>query len=503
MRSSNCRVVVATFLTYLLAILMCVPFTSSAHIPMSKPSRVQQPAPQYREGELLVRFRAGVSKPDQEAIIARHGAQKKNDLRGESGIGKLTVIGRDVSAVALELLLDPQVEFAEPNFVIAKDDVVPNDAHFNEQWALRNTGQNSGQVGSDINAVGAWNTTTGSRSTVIAVIDSGVDFSHPDLVNNQWINPMPSEDGDLHGWDFVSNSPAIQDEQGHGTAVAGIIAAEGNNSIGTTGVMWRAALMSLRVLDNTGTGDIADAVEAIDYAVGHGAQVINLSWGTVGQSIALKQAIERALRRGVVVVCSAGNSGQDLDTNPYYPASFGLKDLIIVAATDNQDQLASWSNWGSRKATVAAPGTNILTTQRDGGYWSVSGTSAAAPLVTGIVGLLKTSRPPINASLITKVISDGARKVASLSGKVASGGVANASGALAKLNSPANQPSFVPRGSGSGGNGPGGGFSTTPPPTTTGAPDANLPNLDQIRTAPPQKPKGLWSHSWSGRCVLR
>jgi subtilisin family serine protease len=358
-------------------------------------------------------------------------------------------------------------------------------------------------VGSDINAVGAWNTTTGSRSTVIAVIDSGVDFSHPDLVNNQWLNPVPGEDGDLHGWDFVSNSPAIQDEQGHGTAVAGIIAAEGNNSIGTTGVMWRAALMSLRVLDNTGTGDIADAVEAIDYAVSHGAQVINLSWGTVGQSIALKQAIERALRRGVVVVCSAGNSGQDLDTNPYYPASFGLKDLIIVAATDNQDQLASWSNWGSRKATVAAPGTNILTTQRDGGYWSVSGTSAAAPLVTGIVGLLKTSRPPINASLITKVISDGARKVASLSGKVASGGVANASGALAKLNSPANQPSFVPRAIGSGGNGPGGGFSTMPPPTTTGAPDANLPNLDQIRTAPPQKPKGLWSHSWSGRCVLR
>jgi subtilisin family serine protease len=249
---------------------------------MSKPSRVQQPLPQYREGELLVRFRAGVSKRDQEAIIARHGAQKKNDLRGESGIGKLTVTGRDVSAVALELLLDPQVEFAEPNFVIAKDDVVPNDAHFNEQWALRNTGQNSGQVGSDINAVGAWNTTTGSRSTVIAVIYSGVDFSHPDLVNNQWLNPVPGEDGDLHGWDFVSNSPAIQDEQGHGTAVAGIIAAEGNNSIGTTGVMWRAALMSLRVLDNTGTGDIADAVEAIDYAVGHGAQVINLSWVPLG-----------------------------------------------------------------------------------------------------------------------------------------------------------------------------------------------------------------------------
>ncbi|HLM24030.1 MAG TPA: S8 family serine peptidase, partial [Pyrinomonadaceae bacterium] len=313
---------------------------------------MQQPEPQHREGELLVRFRAGVSQRDQEAIIARHGAQKKNELRGASGIGKLKVTGRGVWTVALELLLDQQVEFAEPNFVIARDDVVPNDTHFNEQWALRNTGQNSGQTDSDISAVGAWNTTTGSRSTVIAVIDSGIDFSHPDLINNQWLNPMPGED--LHGWDFVSNSPTIQDEQGHGTAIAGIIAAEGNNSIGTTGVMWRAALMSLRVLDNTGTGDIANAVEAIDYAVGHGAQVINLSWGTVGQSIALKQAIERALRRGVVVVCSAGNSGQDLDTNPYYPASFGLKNLITVAATDNRDQPATWSNWSARKVTVAA-----------------------------------------------------------------------------------------------------------------------------------------------------
>jgi subtilisin family serine protease len=118
----------------------------------------------------------------------------------------------------------------------------------------------------------------------------------------------------------------IKDEQGHGTAVAGIVAAEGNNGLGISGVMWRAGLMSLRVLDNTGTGDVGNAVEAIDYAVAHGAQVINLSWGTTGESIALKEAIERALKRDVVVVCSSGNSGQDLDATPYYPASFGLKD---------------------------------------------------------------------------------------------------------------------------------------------------------------------------------
>lgn len=486
--NSRWRVIVASFLTHLLVTLTCVPFTSFARPSFSRtPSPQPQSAPQHRDGELLVRFRADVSRHDQDAIIARHGVQKNKDLRGESGIGKLKVLtGRDVWTVAMEMLVNPQVEFAEPNFLIAKDDVIPNDARFDEQWTLRNTGQNSGQTGSDINAIGAWNTTTGSRSTVIAVIDSGVDFSHPDLVNNQWLNPTPGEDGDLHGWDYIANSPTIQDEQGHGTAVAGIIAAEGNNSIGTTGVMWRASLMSLRVLDNTGNGDVADAVEAIDYAVAHGAQVINLSWGTIGQSLALKQAIERALRRGVAVVCSAGNSGQDLDTSPYYPASFGLKDLITVAATDNVDQPTTWSNWGARKVTVAAPGTDILTTQRGGGYWTVTGTSAAAPLVAGIAGLLKTSRPMVNAHLIAKAIADGARKVASLSGKVTSGGVASASEALAKLPGPTN---FVPPSFGSGGTGPGGSFSTTPPPTITGAPRASLPNLDQIRTAPPQQPQ--------------
>lgn len=269
--------------------------------------------------------------------------------------------------------------------------------------------------------------------------------------------------------------------------MAGIIAAEGNNSIGTTGVMWRAGLMNLRVLDNAGNGDVANAVEAIDYAVAHGAQVINLSWGTAGESIALKQAIERALRRDVVVVCSAGNNAQDLDTTPYYPASFGLKDLISVAATDNRDQATTWSNWGVHRVSVAAPGTDILTTQRGGGYWSVTGTSAAAPLVSGIAGLLKTSRPAFNARLIVNAISDGARKVPSLAGKVASGGVASAAGALEKLRGSANQPPFVPPGIGSGGKGPGGSFSTTPPPTTTGAPAASLPNLDQIRFTPPQQ----------------
>src|SRR5882762_499584 len=153
--------------------------------------------------------------------------------------------------------------------------------------------------------------------------------------------------------------------------------------------------MSLRVLDNTGTGDVGDAVEAIDYAVGHGAEVINLSWGTSGYSLTLKDAIDRALRRGVVVVCSAGNNGQDVDATPYYPASFGSRDLIVVAATDNFDQLTTWSDYGRSNVTVAAPGNSILTTQMGGGYATVSGTSASAPLVSGVAGLLKSANPSL------------------------------------------------------------------------------------------------------------
>ena len=481
-------------LVYLFVISSFTPYsaaTGSALVVRPVKQSAQADANAHREGELLVRFRLGISQREKETIIATHGARKKKDLGGDSGIEKLEVLsGEDVRTAAWQLLLNPQVEFAEPNFLIAKDEVIPNDAQFGEQWALRNTGQNDGQFGSDINASSAWSTTTGSKSTVIAVIDSGIDFSHPDLTNNQWLNPVPSVNGDLHGWDYVADGAEIKDEQGHGTAIAGIIAAEGNNAIGMTGVMWRASLMSLRVLDNTGIGDVANAVEAIDYAVTHGAQVINLSWGTSGESLALRDALERAIRRNVVVVCSAGNGGRDLSERPYYPASFGLQGVIAVAASDNFDRLASWSNWDARNVSVAAPGTNILTTQMGGGYWNVTGTSAAAPIVSGVAGLVKTFRPGTNVQLIARAISDGARKTASLSGKVASGGVVNAEGALANINGSARRSlPFPTPGYGSGGTGPGGGFSTTPPPTTSGAPGVDLPNLDEVRRAKPQEPK--------------
>lgn len=490
---SHSAVTVSLSLTYMLVVLLCSPFVSNARSPLpSRSGSMQgQSSARYRDGEILVRFRGGVSEKEKETIAATHGVRRKKQLQGDSGFEKLELeAGRDAKTAVLQLLLNPQVEFAEPNFLIAKEDLTPNDPEFRQQWALRNSGQEGGQFGSDINAAGAWDRTTGASSTIIAVIDSGIDFTHPDLINNQWTNSHPNLEGDLHGWDFVADSGEIKDEQGHGTAVAGIIAAEGNNAVGTTGVMWRAGLMSLRVLDNTGTGDVGSAVEAIDYAVAHGAHVINLSWGTTGESLALKEAIERAIRRNVVVVCSAGNGSQDLDANPYYPSSFGLKDVITVAATDNRDQPASWSNWGGRSVTVAAPGTNILTTQRGGGYWAVTGTSAAAPVVTGIAGLLRTENPRADMTMIARAISSSARQVVWLSGKVSSGGVADAAKALAKVHGSANQsPAFLPPRFGSGGNGPGGSFSVPAPEPLRGAPISNLPDLDKVRNATFPEPK--------------
>lgn len=284
------------------------------------------------------------------------------------------------------------------------------------------------QSNQGINATQAWEQTTGSTNTVIAIIDSGIDFTQADLAHNEWTNPVRGVDP--HGWDYVTDSGKIVDVQGHGTAVAGIIAAEGNNSVGISGVMWRASLMSLRVLDNNGTGDVAHAVEAIDYAVAHGAQIINLSWGMENSSVALLGALKRAARRGVLVVCSAGNDGRDIDIAPHHPASLDLPNVISVASIDSTDSLASWSNRSSTRVSVAAPGVGILTTKAGGDYQTISGTSASAAFVSGVAGLIRTLRPWLSAQATRQMIVQSARPVPALSGKVSTAGVVNAAAAI-------------------------------------------------------------------------
>ncbi|HEY9282004.1 MAG TPA: S8 family peptidase, partial [Pyrinomonadaceae bacterium] len=340
----------------------------------------------YRAGQFIVRFREDVAESERAALAASEGASRRA-LRGGSGVELWSLTqGKDVEATVAALSSRPAIEYAEPNYLITADQFTPSDTRFPEQWALRNAGQAGGEAGSDIGVIRAWAKTTGSPRTVVAVIDGGVDFSHPDLANNRWTNPADPANGqddggdgfvdDLSGWDWVSNSGVVTDPAGHGTAVAGLIAAEGDNGVGTAGVMWSASVMSLRVLDERGAGDVASAIEAIDYASARGAHVVNCSWGTDAESRALSEAVARAGRRGSLVVASAGNDSRDIDAAPRYPAAFDLPNVVAAAATNNFDQLTPWSNWGAGRAHVAAPGTDLLTTAPSGGYRVVSGTSA-------------------------------------------------------------------------------------------------------------------------------
>jgi YD repeat-containing protein len=485
-------------------------------------TKAQEQKSRWREGEILVRFRDNAPAQKLNDLLRANGAQWNGQLRGGSGIERLGLkAGSDPEAVAALLRSNELVDFAEPNYLINADltstmETSPNDPRFSEQWALKNG--SASQV---------WETTTGSKQTVIAVIDSGIDFSHPDLINNQWDNSLErankrDDDGndfndDFHGWDFISNSGEITDGQGHGTAIGGIIAAEGNNAIGITGVMWRASLMSLRVLDSSGTGDIASAIEAIDYATANGAQVINCSWGTDESSLALREAINRAAQRGVVVVASAGNNSRDIETTLRYPASYDLPNLISVASTDNSDSLTSFSNWGATHVSIAAPGADLLTTKMGGDYQTVSGTSASTALVTGVGGLIKNLRPWLNADRTREMILRGAKQIPSLSDKVASKGIVSADGALSSLStlspyegldeSVGNNGGGHGRGRGDKGNNPddrrndrpdtknpdrnsdGRDFTVTPLAPVRGVPGTGLPNLEDLRRKQPSNPK--------------
>ena len=274
---------------------------------------------------------------------------------------------------------NPMVEYAEPNYII-RALVTPDDPQFNQLWALDNTGQTGGTPDADIDAPEAWDIHTGSSDVAIAVTDTGVAYNHPDLDdgtrNNIWTNdvelngtPAVDDDGngyvdDILGWDFVGEDNDPTDYHFHGTHVSGTIAAIGNNATGITGVNWLASIMPLRIFGASGYGDTAKAIEAITYAADNGAKVINASWGGDGFSQALYDAISYANDTGCLFVAAAGNGGDDgigddNDQDPFYPASYDLPNIISVAATDHNDDLASFSNYGAISVDVGAPGVNI------------------------------------------------------------------------------------------------------------------------------------------------
>ena len=306
-------------------------------------------------------------------------------------------------------------------------------------WGLHNTGQTGGTSDADIDAPEAWDISTGSVSVVIAVVDSGVDYTHPDLDANIWVNTGETSctdgidnDGngyidDCRGWDFVNNDNNPMDDNDHGTHVSGTIAAEGNNGIGVTGVNWTAKIMPLKFLNKKGSGTTADAIEAILYANANGAHVINNSWGGGAFSQALKDAIDAS---PAVVVCAAGNDGVDNDATPHYPSSYTSVNLLSVAATDDTDILATFSNYGVTSVDLGAPGVSIYSTIPKGTYASYSGTSMASPHVSGVAGLVKALNPGFTNLDIKNSILNSVDPKSSLSGKVATGGRLNAYNAL-------------------------------------------------------------------------
>jgi len=331
----------------------------------------------------------------------------------------------------------PGVEHVEPNQYI-QITARPNDPLFSQQWALANPTN----PGADIHAVAAWDINTRAANIVVAVIDSGIDYTHPDLSANMWRNPgeIPNNGidddnngyvDDVYGYDFGDDDADPYDDNGHGTHVAGTIGAVGNNAIGVTGVAWNVRLMALKFLDDQGSGTEADAVRAIDYAIRMGARIINASWGGYGYSTILAQAISRAERAGVLFVAAAGNETNNNDTTPCYPASYPNSNIIAVAATDANDNLAWFSNFGPRTVHIAAPGDSILSTWPNGQYRYLDGTSMAAPHVSGAAALLWALHPDWSYRQVKDQLLQSVDVLSSLQGKILTGGRLNLAKALA------------------------------------------------------------------------
>jgi subtilisin family serine protease len=441
----------------------------------------------YVDGELLVKFKSGVGSA---ATIQAHRTMGASVMRGftASGIEYVKLPeGLSVQDAIRQYMSDPDVEYAEPNYIRHIAAVIPNDTYFKNQWALRNRGRYAyGTRRADISAINAWNISVGNHDVVVAVLDTGIDYTHADLVGNIWTNTGETScvDGidnegngfidDCIGWDFTTcaefndnGSCAMtklrgndtMDDYGHGTHVAGIIGATGNNGNGVSGVMWTVQLMPIKVLNSYGQGQDSDIIAGIDYAVimkqrGVNIGVINASLGGGGFSQALSDEIQKANDAGILFVAAAGNGSKDgigdnNDLMPFYPASYNLPNIISVAATDQDDRRVPFSNFGPNSVHVAAPGVYIWSTvpswwsecQGYGVLTTMEGTSMAAPQVSGLAGLLFGYYDGIHNTLfdiyqVRQTILTYADRKPAFNGWIQTGGRINAYRSISSLLAP-------------------------------------------------------------------
>lgn len=416
--------------------------------------------------EVLVRFKPGVSLETIKNI-----AISKNDVMTDEieSVPGLTVIddldNADAQGVADSYAaMTDSVEYAEVNYRVELDDPiqkyvprdlvhrqaqaeVPNDPMFSDQWALNNLGQDGGTNRADLDALRAWATTKGSADVVVAVLDSGVDFTHADLRENMWFRPaniaayVDDELGpinDLNGYNGTDTIDDPMDDNGHGTHCAGIIGAEGDNGIGISGINQKIKIMPLKFLGRGGFGSTNDAIEAINYAIdrkskGVNVRIISASWGSTSKSKALEDTIRAAGDAGILFVAAAGNNGTNNDSRPHYPSNYDLPNVVSVAALDRTDSLAGFSNFGVKTVHIAAPGKDILSTWLNDSYREASGTSMATPYVSGVAALIIAQDPNISMEKLRERLLESVDRLDALTGKVESGGRVCAADSLRKL----------------------------------------------------------------------
>ena len=396
-------------------------------------------------GQLIVKFKNVLSDADIQMVTDMVGATMVKQLKltgaylvelPEKNDGRLAMAVEDYRWIASE-----EIEYVVPNYM-STITAVPNDPYFNKQWGLTNTGQGTtdddgapfiqGEAGHDINVQPLWDAGfTGSHDVVVAVIDTGVDYNHPDLKNN-----ILYRDGKLVGYDFINDDDDPMDDHHHGTHCAGIIGAVGNNRIGVTGINWNVSIMPLKAADAEGHLPSDAVISCIEYAVANGANIISCSYGGYIYDEAQYDAMRKALDYGVLFCCAAGNDRQNLDVTPCYPACYGLANIISVAASDPNDKLAEdFSNYGAKSVHVAAPGCGIFSTFPENNYAGISGTSMATPMVSGIAALLKSAFPNATSMDLKEAILGGVDVVDSLKGKVTTGGRVNAYNSLMQMSS--------------------------------------------------------------------
>ena len=395
---------------------------------------------------LIVKFKPGVAARGSAKALSFAGVRTLKHLRTPR---LRTVEIRDkrrrIDEVLAKLRRQPGVEYAEPDYRVHVDALYPDDPRFGELWGLHNTGQSGGTPDVDVDAPEAWSQTTGDSGVVVGVIDTGVDYTHEDLAANMWRNPGETENGldddgngyvdDVFGINCITGTGDPFDDHYHGTHVAGTIGAVGDNGIGVAGMSWNVRIMALKFLDSEGGGWTSDAIECLEYATAMRATGVNVrvtsnSWGGGGFSQALEDAIRASGQAGMLFVAAAGNYTQDNDVAAAYPASYGLDNVISVAATDRDDALASFSNIGVTSVDLAAPGVSILSTSPGNDYRWLEGTSMATPHVSGAATLIWARHPSASATAVKSLLLASVDPLASVAGRVLTSGRLNAASAM-------------------------------------------------------------------------